>query len=288
MGCWNATCALTNLPITCVDPVKALVIRKTKTNTSDVFYPFDLYQPVSSMFDGEYDDYGGVTLSEDNAEVLLEELSSLAGRRLAKTKNDSSGDFRLNDQEYRLPNGWHLVFILKDAFDALLSINRKEWGPPQTLLDWKKEATDKFYRNLEKSWKNACFYHDTIMHDFSILGFLGSFEMDYPPIYSTLTENIYKALPRPVPYQYEDLQYTREEEDKLKEGIPPMPPLSSEALEAFNKRIDLEMLMLMMVPLRMTLTPKSGLGSQSWSIESYKNYGNFILNFVKKREDDIS
>lgn len=289
MGSWNATCSLTNMPITCSDPVKALVIRKNKASESDVFYPFDLYQPVTSMFNGAYDDYGGVTLSEGDATTMLAELSSMSGRRLPKVRDGRFGEgIRINEVEYKLPKGWYLVFILQEAFDALLVTNRKEWGPPQSLMDWKKEATAKFYANMEKAWKNACFYHDAIMHDFSMLGFLGSYEMDSPPIYLELTERIYQSLPRPVPYEYEDRNYTREEEEKLKEGIPPMPPLSPVALQAFNNRIDLELLMLMMVPLRMTLTPKSGLGSQSWSAESYKAYGNFILNFVKKREDDIS
>lgn len=44
----------------------------------------------------------------------------------------------------------------------------------------------------------------------------------------------------------------------------------------------------MMATIRVTLTSKSGLGSQSWLVDSYKAYGNFILDSVKKREDYLN
>ncbi len=61
MGCWNATCGLTQLPITSGVKVKLFILQptycKTLTTTS---YSDDYFRPLLPPLTGYYDDYGGI------------------------------------------------------------------------------------------------------------------------------------------------------------------------------------------------------------------------------------
>lgn len=58
MGCWNQTCAVTGLPITCGDEVVALFLIESryKSTTTNCLYA----TPTPFYFEGKYNDYGAV------------------------------------------------------------------------------------------------------------------------------------------------------------------------------------------------------------------------------------
>jgi len=76
MGCWNHTCAVSNLHITAgQDVVVFLLVKNHKTDDTSFCYGNALYNPVPLPFYGKYDDYGGV---EDchgfGLPIILDEL----------------------------------------------------------------------------------------------------------------------------------------------------------------------------------------------------------------------
>lgn len=64
MGCWNATCALTQLPIYAGEPVLAFIVRKNPFEGDfcggGYIYPEDSFVPISPAIVGVYDDYGSI------------------------------------------------------------------------------------------------------------------------------------------------------------------------------------------------------------------------------------
>lgn len=75
MGCWNATCGLSNLPIFYNDPVIAFVIqREPSKETGSQCYPWESWSPASLIVRGLYDDYGGVTLDPNELETAKASL----------------------------------------------------------------------------------------------------------------------------------------------------------------------------------------------------------------------
>lgn len=66
MGCWNATCGVSHLPIEYGDKIAttALIIEPIKQDYlgGGFSYPFEMANPMSIFFFGKYNDYGGVEL----------------------------------------------------------------------------------------------------------------------------------------------------------------------------------------------------------------------------------
>lgn len=61
MGCWNHTCALTNLPVMGGDDVYVFILEEHPFNrTHNYCYPTNFWCPLPIYFEGKYDDYGGV------------------------------------------------------------------------------------------------------------------------------------------------------------------------------------------------------------------------------------
>jgi hypothetical protein len=61
MGCWNGTCAISNLHITAGQDVMVLLLLKNDKESGDGFcYSNALYDVCPVPFYGKYDDYGGV------------------------------------------------------------------------------------------------------------------------------------------------------------------------------------------------------------------------------------
>lgn len=56
MGCWNETCIVSNLPITCGDEVAMTIV--TKNEDGEWYKPNSLFYISPIMFYGEYNDYG--------------------------------------------------------------------------------------------------------------------------------------------------------------------------------------------------------------------------------------
>ncbi len=89
MGCWNATCGLTGLPIREGDPVIALFIQDEAFGRIEgsrreltPSYVFQSFTPASFIVRGEYDDYGSVDLDDANKAKIM--LTAEEARRYGK------------------------------------------------------------------------------------------------------------------------------------------------------------------------------------------------------------
>lgn len=67
MGCWNATCGITNLPICVGDEIVTFLLASADYDYSVEFcYSTDEYAPISLPFHGKYNDYGDNDLDFDH------------------------------------------------------------------------------------------------------------------------------------------------------------------------------------------------------------------------------
>lgn len=74
MGCWNKTCALSNLHIHAGDPVYVFIIEEN-TIGKDHCYSSHLYRPVLVPFHSHYDDYGtGENSTGIGLQVIIDSL----------------------------------------------------------------------------------------------------------------------------------------------------------------------------------------------------------------------
>lgn len=79
MGCWNATCNVTNLPIYAGEKIVLIPLAKVKEECEfNVCYPADVFIPFGLPIIGEYDEYGGiekVQTNEENKRHLMEDFN---------------------------------------------------------------------------------------------------------------------------------------------------------------------------------------------------------------------
>ena len=70
MGCWNATCNVSRLPIFCGDEIVVIpLIAVSATVTANTSYATDNFVPFSFPIVGKYNDYGGIedaVITEEN------------------------------------------------------------------------------------------------------------------------------------------------------------------------------------------------------------------------------
>jgi hypothetical protein len=76
MGCWNGTCAITNLPVMAGDKVYCLFLVESpyKGVDGDHCYCDTYYTPFPLFFEGEYDDYGGVEKCSPESQYIVDFL----------------------------------------------------------------------------------------------------------------------------------------------------------------------------------------------------------------------
>lgn len=68
MGCWNATCFLSNLTIRHKNPVR-LIVLKPRTYLESFHGPQDFWEPVGLPIKGIYDEYGSIEKPESGIHV---------------------------------------------------------------------------------------------------------------------------------------------------------------------------------------------------------------------------
>lgn len=76
MGCWNHTCAITNLPIYAGEKVEVILLKnRGEYDGSSFCHPDAYHLPIPLTFSGIYDDYGAVEDCEGVAlELIVESL----------------------------------------------------------------------------------------------------------------------------------------------------------------------------------------------------------------------
>jgi hypothetical protein len=95
MGCWNGTCAVTNLPIWAGDPIRLILTLQQSDKQGDgagFCYSDDYWAPVALPVKGTYNDYGGIEdIKEDwNTQIILDHF----------TKNFEGGKVIITEDKY--------------------------------------------------------------------------------------------------------------------------------------------------------------------------------------------
>ncbi|MEX3713473.1 hypothetical protein ABFV99_13810 [Cytobacillus horneckiae] len=80
MGCWNATCGISNLPIFYGDEVVMYIIERNQIaegNGLGFSYPYEMYEPIAPPIYGRYNDYGGIEDIKNNEDTIFDHLMSI-------------------------------------------------------------------------------------------------------------------------------------------------------------------------------------------------------------------
>lgn len=114
MGCWNATCAMSRLPINYHDDVICWFIAESPfyehpQSATNLTYPWDRYQLLGIPFRAKYNDYGSV---ED---INVKDLPIVEA--LLSTICDKMVEFELGDNEY------HDIEVKKEKFNFELCMS---------------------------------------------------------------------------------------------------------------------------------------------------------------------
>lgn len=102
MGCWNKTCALSNLHINAGDPVYVFIMEQNPVGENHC-YTTHLYRPILIPFYSEYDDYGR---GENSSGVGLNIIINALKKQLI--------EMEVGENEY------HDIEVKKDKFDEQL------------------------------------------------------------------------------------------------------------------------------------------------------------------------
>jgi hypothetical protein len=104
MGCWNKTCALSNLPIYAGDEVYVFVLYNNPyAESNSSCYSTDLYNPIFLPFESEYDAYGG---GENSSGVAFPIIMDILRNNLIEKEVGE--------------NKYHDIAVKKDNFDENL------------------------------------------------------------------------------------------------------------------------------------------------------------------------
>lgn len=102
MGCWNHTCALSNLPVMYRDEVYVFLLLKNELR-DNLVHPSSFWLPFPLFFEGKYNDYGAV---EDCHGPMLDTIVGIFKKYL----------FEMEEGE----NKFHDIPVKKDKFDVEL------------------------------------------------------------------------------------------------------------------------------------------------------------------------
>ncbi len=287
MGSWNESCGVTGLPVSQWPDAKVryMIIRKVKRDRGEnaVFYPFDIFQPVSVLVEGEYDDYGGVDLSDEAHAALFDSLKEC---EIRVTKADMHGNIRVNSQEYRLPMDHYHWFVREDAFQMLHALPLRD--SEKTLGEAEKDTIAKALKIAEDIAKSSALF-GSLMGSYQLNDAFGRLEMPQPPLYPILKDRVLSGV---IPMDREKAEAILDERLKAQqEGTEP--PNMDDILAALPKPdlstvepnaqplLDLNRILYGMMILRKQLHPTGGAGSQAWNDTAYEVYGEFVAKVAR-------
>lgn len=288
MGCWNESCGLTGLPVTNGLKSRYMVIRRVKRDKSDhaVYYPFDIFQPVSILATGEYDDYGGIEMkSTEEADFF----ASLTASGVGFHEAEMHGNIRVNGKEYRLPVDHYHWFARDDSFRMLNDLPNYRYSfKAKTLGASQIETLKKVVEEAEKAARQSAIY-GFMLGAYEIGQVFGRLEMPQPPVYRHLLERLVESIKLYPKDEIEKLKLD-EVEDKgdLDALLAKLPKPDLNHIPRFAQPIlDLNLVLYGMMALRKQLAPTGGTGSQSWNDGAYEVYGEFVRETAKRWRREI-
>ena len=282
MGSWNESCGVTGLPVSQWPDAKVryMIIRKVKRSNHDhaVYYPYDIFQPVSVLVEGDYDDYGGVDLKPEAATALFDSLKECG---IEVTESDMRGSIRVNGEEYSLPVDHYHWFIREDAFQMLHALPLRD--SKKTLGQSEKDTLAKVIEIADDLGRKRGIF-GSLMGGYEISQAFGRIEMPQPPIYPILTDQVVRGI----------VAIPEDEAKKVLDGMDkgeaadydallakfPAPDLSL-VPEKAQPLLDLNRILYGMLILRKQLHPTGGAGSQAWNDTAYEVYGEFVAKTAR-------
>jgi hypothetical protein len=259
MGCWNETCGVTNLPISYNDEVYFGVIRKNPSDRRPFFYAFDLYMPVTPLIEGKYDDYGGVTMSDD----AFDQLFHFVERNPAESNRGNS--MRVNDGNYTLPEADSPWMMRKDAYhDMLMKMVLRDMDA-FTVADYEEGQRRKFSEKISENMRKWKGMPLGTFVGYDLKRMFDGREATTPPVYKKIFESLDEALAI-----------------KGKEHI-----VVEACLRAVAPLLPIANLYLGLDLLRKMLVPTPGAGSQAWNFHAYRVYGDFIAKAATDYQKEI-
>ena len=119
MGCWEATCGISQTPIREGERVAAVLIRKVKSPSCDYqgcTYSDSLYEPVSPAIFGEYADYGRVNFDEDTDMRILEAVYG---------KTEENSIFKIIST-HSSENGIYMMLFHLELYESIVNVFSKK------------------------------------------------------------------------------------------------------------------------------------------------------------------
>lgn len=129
MGCWNGTCAITNVPVTHGEEVVVMLLVQQPREIESLCYPTAFWRPYPFYFFGKYNDYGAV--EECHGELLPYILEDIKHRLVS---------MELGENEY------HDIAVDPAAFDIdlLFEADHEQRLFIRSESVWKCRADDEF------------------------------------------------------------------------------------------------------------------------------------------------
>lgn len=284
MGCWNATCSLTNLPIFAGDKIVVIPLMKKKNNKEPYYscYPTDTFVPLSLPVVGKYNDYGGIEdiepFEENESGLMGLKYFTLGGHFISNDKEFYVKDFQslLNaicshEVGYYMPSGAHrydervLIDYMMMHYDAYKFVvdeiaNRKFYNHEETIKESFVEEFQKIilqYNDLVGT-KSGYFSDDSPGNIAPIF-----YMMNKHGIFMQFTEFLSPES---------TLVYTN-----LSEAI------CGGNQRAFDSLVDLKLFTYGLTALRKGYLVASGAGSQSRETQIHYRLADFIMKFIDKK-----
>lgn len=281
MGCWFETCGFSNLPINEGDEVLWTIIKRvdrsrfdkneelkpqyierhadegsepwTGRRGDDLFYPFDVWQPVVVFAQGTYDDYGGVEMPE---EVWAMYRTYLEGEGIELKRNPFGGNLRVNDRQLVLPPDHQFWMMRRDCFDALADLPVTDWfRDAKTIVESEQKKFAEVREFIVERLANPM--------NFAIRSIGDTFGRIEAPSFSFYYEGV-----------IESTSVAREH------GI-------DAALIWLENYMKVQRVYVAMTVLRKSLAPTVGKGSQDWSAGAHCHMAQYIQRVCQEYMDDF-
>ena len=179
MGCWNATCGVSQLPICSGNKVKAFLLLQSRYRIeilgSGTNYPMDYFSPFFLPVTATYDDYGSVDdIDEDwNSKFLIETFQKWhSNNYIVNLGNDAEINDPLIDKFEKIKDVFDCVergaliygigdnkrkigmfMVLEEVYNALLKHYAEDFAKNEYMQEFENdtyEETYKWFRAMRK------------------------------------------------------------------------------------------------------------------------------------------
>ena len=152
MGCWNGTCALTNLAIEAGDDVALYILKKGEffdhhiEGINGFCYSDELYKSIPFVVHGKYNEYGSIEHIEDDLTLLTKYFDT---EPIEKTDDYEADEDIIHNIERGHVKDYALMMIHREIHDKVIKevSNRKSWYTDGMTI--KQSLTNTFNKGIK-------------------------------------------------------------------------------------------------------------------------------------------